>query len=86
MHTAAMHMAAWTVTMDTAQLCTPMGKTSQMCTSAEKELSLLSLYIYIYIHTHTHIIYMSDFLYSSNTSVNILVYIPHVSIYRGINS
>ena len=45
----------------------------------------LSLSLYIYIYTHTHI-YMSDFLYSSNTSVNILVYIPHVSIYRGINS
>ena len=52
----------------------------------KRTLSPVSLYIYIYIHTHTHIIYMSDFLYSSNTSVNILVYIPHVSIYRGINS
>ena len=49
-----MHMAAWTVTMDTAWLCTLMGKTSQMCTSAEKERSLLSLYIYIYIYIYTH--------------------------------
>ena len=49
----------------------------------KRTFSPVSLYIYIYIYTH---IYMSYFLYSSNTSVNILVDIPHVSIYRGINS